>query len=66
MTCVSPIGDSKLLRIALENLVGNVWKYSSKREETLIAFGKTVFNENPRHIWAEGEPGIGATFFFTL
>jgi len=108
------IGDSKLLRIALENLVGNAWKYSSKREETLIAFGKTVFNENPTyfvrdngegfeplesdklfnpferlskeheghgiglstvhriikhhggHIWAEGEPGIGATFFFTL
>ena len=111
---LTAIGDSKLLRIALENLIGNAWKYSSKKEETFIAFGKTIINEKPTffvrdngegfemrdsdklftpfqrlskeheghgiglatvhriikhhsgHIWAEGEPGKGATFYFTL
>ncbi|PPE71724.1 hypothetical protein IS481_13450 [Caldimonas thermodepolymerans] len=31
-------GDPTLLRIALENLLGNAWKYSSKRERTQIEF----------------------------
>ncbi|WP_052263309.1 sensor histidine kinase [Geobacter pickeringii] len=32
-------GDANLLRVALENLLGNAWKYSGKREETEISFG---------------------------
>lgn len=34
-------GDSRLLRIALENLLGNAWKFSSKRQHTRIEFGIT-------------------------
>jgi len=34
-------GDSSLLRVALENLIGNAWKYTSKRDRALIEFGKT-------------------------
>ena len=34
-------GDNRLLRIMLSNLLGNAWKFSSKREGAEIAFGKT-------------------------
>jgi signal transduction histidine kinase len=32
-------GDSRLLHIALTNLLNNAWKFTSKREETHIEFG---------------------------
>jgi light-regulated signal transduction histidine kinase (bacteriophytochrome) len=109
-------GDASLLRIVMDNLIGNAWKYSGKREEAVIEFGvsesereQTFFvrdngggfdnayaeklfapfqrlpgsNEFKGHgiglatverivrrhggrVWAEGEPGKGATFYFTL
>jgi signal transduction histidine kinase len=33
-------GDKRLLRIALVNLLGNAWKYSRKRPDARIEFGK--------------------------
>lgn len=33
------MGDPVLLRAAIENLLGNAWKYSSKRDAALIEFG---------------------------
>ena len=109
-------GDAKLLRIVLENLFGNAWKYTGNRPEAIIEFerleveGESVycvrdngtgfdmthaeklfvpFQRLPgsdqfkghgvglatveriilRHggrIWAEGEKGKGAAFYFTL
>jgi PAS domain S-box-containing protein len=109
-------GDAKLLREVLENLLGNSWKYTGKKENARIEFGLMetdgtisyyVRDNGPgfdmaqadrlfipfhrlhsredfagygiglstaqrivlRHggrIWAEGEPGHGATFYFTL
>ena len=114
LLCAS--GDLSLLRIALENLLDNAWKFTSSTEQPRIEFGaqqrngrrvyfisdngagfdmkysEQIFNafqrlhspqEYPgtgvglsivsriieRHggdIWASGEPGKGATFYFTL
>jgi PAS domain S-box-containing protein len=108
--------DGRLMRLVLDNLLGNAWKYTSKRERAHLEFscrtqdGQTVYyvrddgvgfdmayadklfgafqrlhsaREFPgsgiglatvarivsRHggrVWAEGEPGKGATFYFTL
>ncbi len=109
-------GDSRLLRIVLENLLGNAWKFTSKKGQARIEFGmetragETIYfvrdngaGFNPRYankmfgafqrlhhsdefegtgiglatvqriihrhggrIWAEGELGKGATFYFVL
>jgi signal transduction histidine kinase len=109
-------GDPTLLRLVLENLLGNAWKYTARRAQTRIEFGRetvdgrTVYavrdngagfdmrsaerlfglfqrlhsaNDFPgtgvglasvrrivqRHggeIWADGETGRGAAFYFTL
>src|SRR6185369_13592614 len=40
-------GDKKLLWLVLQNLMGNAWKYSSKKEETIIEFGKTYIKGEP-------------------
>lgn len=110
------LGDENLMKVALQNLLENAWKFTSKNEKTRIEVGskpvdndsvyyvrdngagfdmnyaKKLFtpfqrlhkeNDFPgtgiglstvqriihRHlgkIWAEGEPGEGAEFCFTL
>ncbi len=109
--------SENLIRLSLENLVSNAWKYSSRKDHTRIEFGRindegrivyfvrdngvgfdqtcikemftafTRLEEHAQHfegtglglvtvkriierhggaIWAEGNPGEGATFYFTL
>jgi DNA-binding response OmpR family regulator len=37
-------GDARLLRIVLDNLLGNAWKYSSKRDQARIEVGRHYQN----------------------
>ncbi len=37
-------GDSQLLRIAIDNLLSNAWKFTSKRPRARIEFGRTQLN----------------------
>lgn len=48
-------GDAKLVRIALENLLGNAVKFSSKKPETVIDFG---FNQQ-QNAWFIRDNGAG-------
>lgn len=38
------VGDKNLIKIALENLIDNAWKFSSKRKKTIIQIGEIVKN----------------------
>lgn len=37
---ISVNGDANLLRVVLENLLGNAWKYTAHRDEAIIEFGQ--------------------------
>ena len=50
-------GDRRLLRIVMENLLGNAWKYTSKREDTIIEFG--VKREETRSVYFVKDNGAG-------
>jgi PAS domain S-box-containing protein len=41
---VAAIGDANLLRVVLDNLFGNAWKYTSTRDKAVIEFGVTTIN----------------------
>ncbi len=54
--------DSRLLRIALENLIGNAWKFSSKRESACIEFGRTNCDGSPAYYVRDNGAGFDPTY----
>jgi light-regulated signal transduction histidine kinase (bacteriophytochrome) len=53
----STAGDARLLAVLLENLVGNAWKFTSKREKARIEFGART--ENGRPVYFVRDDGAG-------
>lgn len=49
--------DPRLMRIALENLFENSWKYSSARDLAHIRFGRTA--RSPQSVYAVCDDGVG-------
>ncbi|MGE5418363.1 MAG: PAS domain S-box protein [Acidobacteriota bacterium] len=50
-------GDTQLLRVALENLLENAWKYTSKRQDAQIEFGSR--EEDGREVFFIKDNGVG-------
>lgn len=109
---LTALADPGLLRIVLENLLGNAWKFTAHADEPQVSVGadgpvywvrdngagfdmghadklfepfqrlhadrefrgtgiglatvKRIIQRHGGRIWAEGEPGKGACFYFTL
>jgi signal transduction histidine kinase/DNA-binding NarL/FixJ family response regulator len=56
-------GDSILLRVVLENLLSNAWKYTSKRQEAKIEFGAVLESESlPKFYVRDNGAGFNMTY----
>jgi signal transduction histidine kinase len=55
-------GDERLLRIALENLLSNAWKFTSKIEDPLITFTSAEHDGSIVHCVADNGAGFDMRF----
>jgi signal transduction histidine kinase len=55
-------GDGRLLRIVLENLIGNAWKFTSKHPAARIEFGLQQQNEKPVYFVRDNGAGFNMEY----
>jgi light-regulated signal transduction histidine kinase (bacteriophytochrome) len=55
-------GDRGLLRIALENLLGNAWKFTSKRPKAIIEFGRVEQEGKPTYFVRDNGAGFDMAY----
>ena len=53
-------GDARLLRIAMENLLRNAWKYTSQHDHARIEFGNETKNGRPAYFVKDDGSGFDA------
>lgn len=59
---MSARGDARLLGIALENLLGNAWKFTSRRERARIEFGITRREGKPAYFLRDDGVGFESAY----
>ncbi|MEO5937317.1 MAG: CHASE3 domain-containing protein [Terriglobales bacterium] len=59
---VTGYGDVHLVRIAMENLLRNAWKYSSKRPDARLAFGQTGQNGHTEYFVRDNGVGFDMVY----
>jgi len=59
---ISAYGDNNLLRLVLENLVGNAWKFSSKVAEPRIEIGNLEHNGKQTYFIRDNGVGFDMTY----
>ena len=55
-------GDSRLVRVALQNLIGNAWKFTSKREQAEIEFGEKTTNGDRAYFVRDNGAGFDPSY----
>jgi signal transduction histidine kinase len=55
-------GDGQLLKILMENLLGNAWKFTSKEPESRIEFGLTQAGGEPTYFVRDNGAGFDMTY----
>ena len=59
---LTTLGDQALLRAALQNLLGNAWKFSRKRAHTCIEFGVIREKEPPTYFIRDNGAGFDMAY----
>lgn len=54
--------DSQLMRIALENLLGNAWKFTGKQPSARIEFGRTIHEGVPVYFVRDNGAGFNMAY----
>src|SRR4029077_17868396 len=57
-TSIVEQGDGRLLKVLLENLLGNAWKFTSKREAARVELGTTTSNGSRIHFVRDNGAGF--------
>jgi len=55
-------GDGRLLHIVLDNLLGNAWKFTSKRPDAKIEFGMKILNDEPVYFVRDNGAGFDMAY----
>jgi len=55
-------GDAGLLKVALENLLGNAWKFTSKHQQVTIKFGQTQCDGKTAYFVQDDGAGFNPAF----
>jgi light-regulated signal transduction histidine kinase (bacteriophytochrome) len=59
---LTAVGDPQLLRVVLENLLGNAWKFTGKKEKATIELGATEVDGAPVFFVRDDGAGFDMTY----